>query len=247
MTKKIYEFVVRKEEEVDKVETKNENGKEVTITSKVKENVSRKFFIKKPTRGLFEEAELFYAVRLSEGIKAGLLTRSLLAKRYSNDGGALSDTEKEKYTESYVKLFEKQNEFQKLSSVKEKNERTKEEQEDFEKLTAEIVKLRTDIQDFEISQASLFDQTAENRARNKTILWWILNLSYMVDNDGKEICIFNDGSFDEKLALYDNFEESNDDWMKSVIKKFAFYISFWYMGRASSQEEFEKLITFENV
>jgi hypothetical protein len=246
MTKKIYEFVVKKEEEVDKVETKNENGKEVTITSKVKDNVSRKFFIKKPTRVLFEEAELFYAVRLSEGIKAGLLTRSLLAKRYSNDGGALSDTEKEQYSESYVKLFEKQNEFQKLS-VKDKNERTKEEQEYFEKLTAEMVKIRTDLQDFEIAQASLFDQTAENRARNKTILWWILNLSYMIDKDGKESSVFGDGSFEEKIALYDSFEESNDDWMKGVIKKFAFYISFWYMGRASTQEEFEKLITFENV
>lgn len=246
MTKKIYEFVVKKEEEVDRVETKNENGKEVTITSKVKENIARKFFIKKPTRALFEEAELFYAVRLSEGIKAGLLTRSLLAKRYSNDGGALSEAEKEQYSESYVKLFQKQNEFQQLS-IKDKSERTKEEQEYFEKLTAEMVKLRTDLQDFEIAQASLFDQTAESRARNKTILWWILNLSYMIDKEGKETCIFGEGSFDEKLALYDSFEESSDDWMKGVIKKFAFYVSFWYMGRASTQEEFEKLITFENV
>jgi len=46
MTKKIYEFIVKKEEEVDKIETRNENGKEVTITSKVKENIARKFFIK---------------------------------------------------------------------------------------------------------------------------------------------------------------------------------------------------------
>jgi len=246
MTKKIYEFIVKKEEEVDKIETRNENGKEVTITSKVKENIARKFFIKKPTRALFEEAELFYAVRLSEGIKAGLLTRSLLAKRYSNDGGALSEVEKEQYSESYVKLFQKQNEFQQLS-IKDKSERTKDEQEHFEKLTTEIVKLRTDLQDFEIAQASLFDQTAESRARNKTILWWILNLSYMIDKEGKETCIFGEGSFDEKLALYDSFEESADDWMKGVIKKFAFYVSFWYMGRASTQEEFEKLITFENV
>lgn len=246
MTKKIYEFTVKKEEEVDKIETKIEDGKEIKITSKVKDMVAKNFFIKKPTRGLFEEAELFYAVRLSEGIKAGLLTRSLLAKRYSNDGGALSDQDKEKYASFYLKLFEKQNEFQRLS-IKEKNERSKEEQEYFDKLTAEIINIRTEIQDFEISQASLFDQTAENRARNKTILWWILHLSYMIDKDGKEASIFGDGPYEERLALYDSFEESQDEWMKAVVKKFAFYISFWYMGRASTQEEFEKLVVFENV
>ena len=246
MTKKIYEFIVKKEEEVDKVETKIEDGKEIKITSKGKEMIGRKFFIKKPTRGLFEEAELFYAVRLSEGIKAGLLTRSLLAKRYSNDGGALSDQDKEKYASFYLKLFEKQNEFQKLS-IKDKSERSKEEQDYFDKLTAEIINIRTEIQDFEIAQASLFDQTAENRARNKTILWWILQLSYMIDKDGKEACLFGDGAYEEKLALYDSFEDSQDEWLKSVVKKFAFYISFWYMGRASTQEEFEKLVTFENV
>lgn len=246
MTKKIYEFVVRKEEEVDKIESKFEDGKEIKITSKVKEFTPRKFFIKKPTRALFEEAELFYAVRLSEGIKAGLLTRSLLAKRYSNDGGALSEQDKEKYADFYLRLFEKQNEFQKLS-IKDKSERTKEEQEYFDKLSADVINLRTEIQDFEIAQASLFDQTAENRARNKTILWWILNLSYMIDKEGKEACLFGDGTYEEKLAIYDGFEESQDEWLKSVVKKFAFYTSFWYMGRASTQEEFEKLVTFENV
>jgi len=246
MNKKIYEFTVSKQEEVDKTETKIEDGKEITITSKATDSVPRKFFIKKPTRALFEEAELFYAVRLSEGIKAGLLTRSLLSKRYSNDGGALSDQDKGKYAELYVRLFDKQNEFQKLSVV-DKNQRSKEEQEYFDNLTAEIINLRTEIQDFEIAQASLFDQTAENRARNKTILWWILNLSYMIDKEQKESQLFGEGGFEEKLALYDNLEESDDAWLKSVVKKFAFYVSFWYMGRASTQEEFEKLVTFENV
>jgi hypothetical protein len=246
MNKKIYEFTVSKEEELDKIEIKVEDGKEITITSKIKQPVQRRFFIKKPNRGLFEEAELFYAVKLSEGIKAGLLTRSLLSKRYSNDGGALSEQDKGKYAELYVELFNKQNEFQKLSIV-EKNQRSKEDQEYFDKLSAGIINLRTEIQDFEIAQASLFDQTAENRARNKTILWWILHLSFLVDKEGKESSLLGDGSFEERLALYDSIEDSEDEWLKSVIKKFAFYVSFWYMGRASTQEEFEKLVTFENV
>jgi len=69
----------------------------------------------------------------------------------------------------------------------------------------------------------------------------------MIDKEQKESQLFGEGGFEEKLALYDNLEESDDAWLKSVVKKFAFYVSFWYMGRASTQEEFEKLVTFENV
>jgi hypothetical protein len=46
--------------------------------------------------------------------------------------------------------------------------------------------LRQQLTDFEMAQSSLFEQTAENRARNKTILWWTLQLSHLEDEDGKE-------------------------------------------------------------
>ena len=73
--------------------SKNENGEEIKTIKKVKKNLSTKVIIKKPTRALFDEAELFYGVKLSEGIKHGLLTRPLLAKRINNDGGIFSDEE----------------------------------------------------------------------------------------------------------------------------------------------------------
>ena len=93
--KKLFEFKVPKEVEIEEIETsKNEKGEEIKITKKNKTKEQVKVFIRKPTRALFDEAELFYGVRLSEGIKAGLLTRALLAKRFTNDGGVLSEEEK---------------------------------------------------------------------------------------------------------------------------------------------------------
>ena len=113
----MFEFTIDKEEEeVEEIETsQNEKGEEVKITKKVKKNVPVNLAIRKPTRGLFDEAELFYGVKLSEGIKAGLLTRALLAKRFSNDGGIFSETDKEEYTKLYVSLFDLQHRFQKVS------------------------------------------------------------------------------------------------------------------------------------
>jgi hypothetical protein len=239
--KKLFEFTVPKEVEIEEIETsKNEKGEEVKTTKKSKNKEQVKVFLRKPTRALFDEAELFYGVRLSEGIKAGLLTRALLAKRFTNDGGVLSDEEKSLYATLYVALFEKQNEFQKLS-IKDQSERSESENARYKEVITELAELRTQIQDFETAQASLFDQTAENRARNKTILWWVLQLSYIVNQDGQEVPFFGLGDFESKLRVYDNIEEGGSEFENLVCRKLAYFVSFWYVGRAASQEEFEKL------
>ncbi len=244
--KKLFEFNVPKEVEIEEIEiSKNEKGEEVKVTKKNKTKEQVKVFLRKPTRSLFDEAELFYGVRLSEGIKAGLMTRALLAKRFTNDGGVLSEEEKNVYATLYVALFEKQNEFQKLS-IKDESERTEDEKIRFKDVITELTELRTQIQDFETAQASLFDQTAENRARNKTILWWVLQLAYIIDDKGNENPFFGHGEFESKLRAYDNIEENGTDFESLVCRKLAYFVSFWYVGRAASQEEFERLAAYSN-
>jgi hypothetical protein len=239
----MFEFNINKEQEVDEVEiSKNEKNEEIKITKKVKKNVPVKLAIKKPNRNLFDEAELFYGVKLSEGIKAGLLTRALLAKRFSNDGGIFSELDKEEYTKLYVSLFDLQTKFQKLS-LKEEPSRNEEEKEEYKSLLKEISKNKEKLQDYEFAQASLFDQTAENRARNKTIMWWVLQLSLIENFDKKYENLFNGLSFEEKLSAYDSIEDGPENsWEKQALAKFIYLISFWYTGRASTQEEFEKLL-----
>jgi len=91
-TKKwLYEFFVKKTVEKKETEkSKNDKGEEVETTKTVKEESNIPLMLKKPNRKLYEQADLFYGIKLSEGINAGLLTKSLLAKRYSNDVGFLS-------------------------------------------------------------------------------------------------------------------------------------------------------------
>ena len=110
--KRIYEFTVNKEEEVseDTVKTQKD-GTEVTTSKKIKKEVPHKFFLRRPTREMTDEAELYYGVRLADGIKAGLLTRALLEKRFENDGGTRSDGENLQYkiiTEKLKKFYEEQ-------------------------------------------------------------------------------------------------------------------------------------------
>ena len=240
--KTMFEFDIYQEKEIEKVDVStNEKGEEVKVTSKVKTTVPVKLAIKKPTRSLFDEAELFYGVRLSEGIKAGLLTRALLAKRFNNDGGVLSDEEQKEYNDLYLEFFNLQTEFQRLS-IKEEALRTDEEKKQIQNVIEKMNLARERLQRYEMAQANLFEQTAENRARNKTIMWWVLQLSLIQGDDKKFKELFQDGSYEDKLKRYDEIEEAESGIEKIAIQKLLYLISFWYIGRAASQEEFEKLL-----
>ena len=241
--KRLYEFTLPREETVKETETtKNEKGEEITTSKEVKKTIDKQFFLRKPTRKLFDDAELFYGVELSKGIKAGLLTRALLQKRFSNDGGTLGKKEQEEWGKLYNDTFDKQVELQQLSLIG-KGDRTEEQQKNFEDCTQFLAEARTRIQEFEMQQSSLFDQTAENRARNRTILWWVLHLAYAANKD-EEKEVFSGSSYDEKLNSYDAMEERDEDFDLSLINKLFYYVSFWYVSKTSDKKQFKDLIKF---
>lgn len=238
----LHEFLINKETEVEEVEiTKNEKGEEIKVIKKVKKELPFKFKILKPNRKLHEQAELVYAIRLSECVKAGLLTKPLLSKRYQNDGGAMSDPEKTEYTKLYLELFKLESDYERLLL---KDNKTEEEHKLMESTLFDLANARRQIQQIEYNQSSLFDQTAENKARNHVIMWWILNLSYIEDQEGKIDPLFGIGPFEEKLSKYDEIEESGDEFNLKAIRKLTYLLSFWYMGRAATPEEFKKVEEF---
>tara|TARA_Y100000593_G_scaffold72793_1_gene133739 strand:+ start:4564 stop:5505 length:942 start_codon:yes stop_codon:yes gene_type:complete len=238
--KKLFEFhLSKKTKETVKESSKNDKGETVTTEKETEKIHDQKVVLRKPNRSLHDEAELFYGVKLSEGIKAGLLTRALLAKRFSNDGGVLSEDDKGRYADLYLKLYETQLDIDRLSLQEEK---TDSDDSRLEKLMVESSEIRRELTDFEMAQTQLFEQTAENRARNKTILWWLLNLSYLEDEKGKLSPVFSGDTYEEKLSMYDSMEDSDDEFDENLLQKLIYYVSFWYVGRVTNQEEFEKLI-----
>ena len=238
--KKLYEFTIEKKEVVkEKSESENEKGEKVTVEKEVEKSVPHRFFLKRPTRSMYDEAELFYGVRLAEGVKAGLLNHALLAKRYNNDGGIFSEDQIDDFSTTYFDLLHDQTDYQQLAIKGE--ERSKEEEERFIELEKKMSLSRRKLQAYEADKASLFDQTAETRARNKTVFWWVLSISYEEAEDGEVSPVFGTGSFEEMLARYDELEESDDPYFEELLHKLVYYISFWYAGRAASKEDFDAL------
>ena len=239
--KRIYEFTVNKEEVVkeESVE-KKKDGTEVTTSKDVKKEVPYNFFLRRPTRAMTDEAELYYGVRLAEGIKAGLLTRALLEKRFENDGGTRSDDENTQYKETLAELQKFHKEQSKILEVSDKK-RTPTQKKRLKEIEEKMKPARRALRDLQLMEDSLYEETAESRARNKVILWWMLNLSHQ-EKEGKDIPFFGEGTFEEKLERYDEIDEGEDIFELIVARKIAYYVSFWFVGRPNSKKEFQEMI-----
>lgn len=233
----LYEFIC-----YEKVTEKN--GEEET--SKLVPHI---FAIKKPTRSLREEAELYYGAKVSEGVKANLLTHQMINKRYLNDGGSQSEPEQEYERFLYTELLEKQTDFQRLSINKEK---TEEEEKEFAQLKKDLSFIQVQIQRYEMSRSALYNNTAEQRAYEKTIVWWALQIAYKKelvkdaedekDKEYRYVPLFGDGSENQKLDRFDLIEEGDQNLVEAkALKRFLYLIGVWYNNRISKSEDFKTL------
>jgi hypothetical protein len=239
--KELYKFQIFEEKEVVKEEsTIDEVTKEETV---VKKKTIEKFplevTLKKPTRRQIEEADLEFSVEMSKCIKKGILTKAMLAKKYSDIGGLMSESESEKLVGLYQKIFELQNENTRLDLISEKSE---ENLQRISEVITELGECRNSIVDIESSYRALFDHTADTKAQNKVLLWYIINLTFLKkesDLDSKPY--FKGKDFEEKLLDFYDKEEKAENVHISLVKKVSTFVAFWFFNQASTKEDFEKL------
>lgn len=227
--KEIYSFTIKKETEV---ETKVETADGVLIKKK-KAKVPVKVILKSPSRFEKELAYSFEATEWSKAVSSGLLTKQMLSRYYADNGGILSKDDL-KYSNELVDSYnEKIREYQKLTVEKATDEA-------LAPLKDEISDLYSKIQIIDNSREELFKNSAETRAKEKTVVWLVLYLTYLEEN-GKPVPFFGEGDYDAKLKKLYDFSEMEDSFINSVIEKASLYISFWYHGRLNDKEDFDFL------
>ena len=236
----IYTFSVNKIEEIEEVEIlKNESGEEVKQLKKVKKETPVYFSIRKPTRALFDDAELYYGIKLAESIKAGMLTKTSMLKKYDGDGGIFTKGEEDVLNKLVDLLKDKQKALNELTYKEEEGEvLTDQQNQNKSILQDEITFVKNQMIEIENSKSALFDQTAETRARNKSIVWWILHLAYS-KNEENFTPLFGEGGYESRLNKYDELEESGDEFWQKVLLKYAYLVSFWYSGKIMVEEDFK--------
>ena len=241
----------RKNKETGKMETYTEKVltpvKEKRVTSEertVTEKSPIKIVFRRPTRTQLEDGDMFYSVWLNKFIKMGLLTRSMLAKQHIDIGGTMDEEEKQFYSQMYVKLFEKQMSLQRFAIVGQE-EMTPEQTEKRERLIAEIGLIRKELTDFETVQASMFEHTADIKARNKTITWYLLHLThyqYLEEETGGLTAMFPGDNYDEKYEAYKTKEDEDDEIFWNSVDKLSSIATIWYMSGVQQQEDFDTLL-----
>lgn len=244
--REVYSFTVEhtEKQKVSETETRKneETGEEeqVEVTKEVEASVPYRIIIKQPNRKEMEEAELEYSIEMSNCIRQGILTKAMLAKKYSDSGGLMSEDDATALSRAYIKFGECTTELTRLTS---KSSQTDKDKKKIEVLSGRLAETRRDIVDMESSYASLFNHTADSRAANKAVMWYLLNLAYLrKDNEDETEPIFKGETFQEKTDEYYRLEEEGSDLYHTISGRLATYVSYWYYSAgAVTDQDFEDL------
>ena len=185
---------------------------------------------------MLDEGELYYGVELGKAIRAGMITRPLLHKRYTNDGGIMNDLQQKAFdeiTKELREIYAQQEEINVIDEKKRTNNQKKKHKELEDKAKPYLETMRR----YNMAEESIFEDTAESRARNKAILWWVLFMSYNDD----ETPFFDKGELEDRLEKYDEIDDGQDPFLTSVVAEFTYNISLWYFARPNSKEQFDEL------
>jgi hypothetical protein len=202
-------------------------------------NNKRKFVITKPNRRQTEEADTQYAVEMSKCVKRGILTKSMLAKKYADAGGIWTEEAAKQLSGMYKRLNDMIAEQTRLATVK---SQTKKNKAKAAEITDNMVELKREIVEAETSNLSLFNQTAESKAQNMIIVWYATHL--LMEEINKELVPFFDGEdFEEKLdQYYEREDEDDNEEYVEIMQKVGTVVAFWFFNQGQGQDKFDELL-----
>jgi hypothetical protein len=234
--KELFSFNITVNKEVEKTETKEENGQTITVTQKVKEDMPVRIIIKQPSRKNMEDADLQYSIEMSNCVKKGILTKGMLTKKYSDTGGMFSEDDANELMKLYSVVTSWQNELTRVTSKTDVNKEAE------TALIDKILAAKARIVQLESDNLTLFNNTADTIAQNNVIRWFCLNMAHtQVMPNGNIEPMFKGLTTEEKLAQLYAMDETEDAVYTKAFLKLMTFVSFWYFSKNVKKEDFEKL------
>ena len=231
MFKELYSFTVKDTQEIQektKEKRKNEKGEEeeVEVTKTVEKEIPVKFILKDPSRRELEEADMEYSIEMSRCIKKGVLTKAMLAKKYSDTGGLLSESDANKLVDLYAELADLEGDYTKKTLTnRDLKKLPKKVKDQIDQLAAKVAICRRDIVTLESSYQTLFSHTADTKK-----------------DDGEPIEYFEGDTFDSKVDSYYQKDEGEDSLFSAASGKLTSILSYWYFSNSPTKEDFDKIL-----
>ena len=219
--------------------------------SRSKKKNKTKIVVVKPTVAEVENGEFFYGQKFNEFINAGFLTKAMLSKKMGNLGGLASKEDSDRLQTLMMENIEAARVVQFYGNAKnldkEQEEKLKNAQEDFVNTQKEIHEYQELIRD-------QFSQTADAKAEQRLIEWFVFNFSFYEDTieDKKGLFpIFQGENVDDKREFYlgiseDKLESKDSDILKAKEIFDASYetliriISIWFNKMGTDQKSIDK-------
>ena len=244
--KELYSFFVERDVEKEVTTTRKRGDKTVESTKTVTEKKKDRVVFTKPTAAHKEQAEFFYGQKFNEFINAGFLTRAMLRKKMGDIGGFSSKTDTEDMGKA---LLEHAEATRIIEFYGERKDLTEEEKAEKEQAQKDALKARHTVEQYESSLNDQFSQTADTKADQKIIEWFVFNFSYYEDEQGekKELFpIFKGTDYNEKREYYLELceeEESIPPKIRAIFQDgfqtLARVASIWYNSLGKDQESIQ--------
>lgn len=199
-----------------------------------------KIYLKKPTRKLKDAADIFYSKTVSELMKAGVVPRVVLEKILIDSGGIESDIEKQEYLDIRDRLTKLEIEYNEIILKKDENKAEKDSERTLE-ILREISELRRRSIGLELHKMNAFENSAEAKARNRTILWWLTNITWFAEEDKDPKPLFTGKTDEDKFDQYDaTMEDDEQEFWQNILQRNSYLLTFWWMGTATNEESFSE-------
>lgn len=228
--KTLYTFKVKKPS-FEEVTSKNEEGVETTVKTKVNKDVE--VHIKKPSHREIDEMDLFYSIQISELQAQGISTNTMILNSYHDSGGLDSKKDVEAMKRLLQELNIKRNRFLKENA----------ENIDNPELLNEIKDISSQVEDYQSRLNSIFERSAESIAERRVVQWCTLNFLFQKDEETFKP-IFSGKNYKDKLENYYNILDDEADvyeYEKNVFSKGSILISTWLKKQAENEEDFKLL------
>ena len=187
---------------------------------KSQKTIKNKVIVAKPSFEDVENGEFFYGQKFNELINAGFLTKAMLSKKMENLGGGIaSDNDLEHMQTLMLENVEASRVIEFYGKAKDLDDEQKEKLKNAEEI---FVSTQSQMHEYQTNLRDQYSQTADSKAEQKLMEWFIFNFSYYEDqiDDKKELFpIFQGETYEDKRRFYIELTDEEGEIKDSEYQK----------------------------
>jgi len=243
--KELYSFDITRDIVTKTPYTKKTKKGEVEAFRNKTSKKNTKIVIEKPSISDIEKAEFFFGQKYNEYINAGFLTKAMLLNKIGETG---TSSVSEEVRDAVIEYLEASRVIEFYDGA---DKLTDDQQKKLDEAKKKFAETQMLVHEHESNVRGQYSQTAETKAEEKMIEWFIFNFSYYEDEvDGEKTYfpLFEGNSFGEKRSFFLELSEDKEDIERRDVLNakdifdesfdmIAKAINIWYNKLGSNKEE----------